>query len=96
MTHKHSPFSFGLWALIALVVGNAIGAGIYTTSGYSLASLGSVEWVLLAWFVAGLIALCGALSYGMLVQNIQESGGEYLYLSRSILPVTNSSESQTL
>ncbi|MEM7359729.1 MAG: amino acid permease [Pseudomonadota bacterium] len=78
---------FGLWTLVALVVGNAIGAGIYTTSGFSLASLGSAEWVLLAWFVAGLIALCGALSYGMLAQNLQESGGEYLYLSRSIHPL---------
>ncbi len=87
MKVKSSHYSFGLWTLVALVVGNAIGAGIYTTSGFSLASLGSIEWVLLAWVVAGLIALCGALSYGMLVQNIQESGGEYLYLSRSIHPL---------
>lgn len=79
--------TFGLWTLVALVVGNAVGAGIYTTSGYSLADLGSREWVMLAWFTAGLIALCGALSYGMLVRGISESGGEYLYLSRSIHPV---------
>ena len=84
MNGKHS---FGIWALVALVVGNAVGAGIYTTSGFSLAALGSREWVMLAWFVAGLIALCGALSYGMLVQGITESGGEYLYLSRSIHPL---------
>ncbi len=80
-------YSFGLWALVALVVGNAVGAGIYTTSGFSLAALGSREWVILAWFIAGLIALCGALSYGMLVQGITESGGEYLYLSRTIHPL---------
>jgi APA family basic amino acid/polyamine antiporter len=79
--------AFGVWTLAALVVGNAIGAGIYTTSGYSLASLGSPEWVLLAWVTAGFIALCGALSYSMLVENLQESGGEYLYLSRSIHPL---------
>lgn len=72
---------------MALVVGNAIGAGIYTTSGFSLAALGSREWVLLAWVVAGLVALCGALSYGMLAQRMQESGGEYLYLHRSIHPL---------
>ena len=82
-----SKSGFGVWTLVALVVGNAVGAGIYTTSGFSLADLGSREWVLLAWFVAGLIALCGALSYGMLVQGITESGGEYLYLSRSIHPL---------
>ncbi|MFT6406990.1 MAG: APA family basic amino acid/polyamine antiporter [Arenicella sp.] len=80
-------YSFSVWTLVALVVGNAIGAGIYTTSGFALADLGSREWVLLAWLVAGLIALMGALSYGMLVQGLAESGGEYLYLSRSIHPL---------
>lgn len=79
--------AFGVWTLIALVVGNAVGAGIYTTSGFSLADLGSREWVLLAWVVAGIIALAGAASYGMLVQGVTESGGEYLYLSRSIHPM---------
>lgn len=85
MTSKAQNFS--VWTLVALVVGNAVGAGIYTTSGFSLADLGSREWVLLAWVVAGLVALAGALSYAMLVQGITESGGEYLYLSRSIHPL---------
>jgi len=79
--------SFSTYTLVALVVGNAVGAGIYTTSGFSLADLGSKEWVILAWFVAGVIALMGAISYGMLVRGITESGGEYLYLSRSIHPL---------
>jgi len=82
-----SQYSFGTWTLVALVVGNAVGAGIYTTSGFALADLGSREWVMLAWFIAGLIAMMGALSYGMLVQGLTESGGEYLYLSRSIHPL---------
>ena len=34
---------FGTYTLVALVVGNAVGAGIYTTSGFSLADLGSKE-----------------------------------------------------
>lgn len=80
-------YSFGVWTLVALVVGNAVGAGIYVTSGFALADLGSREWVMLAWLVGGLIALCGALSYGMLVQGLTDSGGEYLYLSRSIHPL---------
>lgn len=86
MTKKQSN-SFSTYTLIALVVGNAVGAGIYTTSGFSLADLGSREWVILAWFIAGLIALMGAISYGMLVRGLTESGGEYLYLSRSIHPL---------
>lgn len=87
MPEQGQAYSFGLWALVALVVGNAVGAGIYTTSGFSLADLGSREWVLLAWLVGGTIALSGALSYSMLVQKLTESGGEYLYLSRSIHPL---------
>jgi amino acid transporter len=87
MTAVPSKPVFGLWTLVALVVGNAVGAGIYTTSGFALTDLGSREWVLLAWVVAGLIALCGAVSYSMLVRGITESGGEYLYLSRSIHPI---------
>jgi len=83
-TKRHN---FSVWTLVALVVGNAVGAGIYTTSGFSLADLGSREWVLLAWLVAGLVALAGAISYGLLVRGITESGGEYLYLSRSIHPM---------
>lgn len=85
--NKAASHQFGLWTLIALVVGNAVGAGIYTTSGFSLADLGSREWVMLAWFVAGVIAIMGALSYGMLANGITESGGEYLYLARSIHPL---------
>ena len=79
--------TFGVWTLVALVVGNAVGAGIYTTSGFALADLGSREWVVLAWLIAGIIALMGALSYAMLVRHISESGGEYLYLTRSVHPL---------
>jgi APA family basic amino acid/polyamine antiporter len=44
-------------------------------------------FVTAAWVVAGVIALCGALSYGGLVKRMTESGGEYLFLSRVIRPV---------
>ena len=77
---------FGVFTLTMLVVGNAIGAGVYTTSGFALADLGSRNWVMAAWVVGGFIALCGAISYGMLARRLTESGGEYLYLSRSLHP----------
>ena len=64
-----------------------IGAGVFTTSGFSLADLGSRHLVLLAWLVGGLIALCGAISYGGLVARITESGGEYIFLSRVVHPL---------
>lgn len=63
-----------------------IGAGVFTTSGYSLADLGDRRFVMLAWLIGGLIAICGAISYGRLAQRITESGGEYLFLSRLAHP----------
>lgn len=74
-------------SLTALVVAGMIGSGIYTTTGFALADLQSRELVLLAWCVAGLIAICGAVSYGELANRLLESGGEYLYLSRFVHPL---------
>jgi APA family basic amino acid/polyamine antiporter len=64
-----------------------IGAGVFTTSGFALADLGSRSIVLLAWLVGGIIALCGALCYGALARRFPESGGEYLFLSRMVHPL---------
>ena len=77
---------FGLLTLVGLVVANMIGAGVFTTSGFALADLGTPDRVMLAWLTGGLLAVCGALSYGALVRRMTESGGEYLFLSRAIHP----------
>ena len=74
-------------SLTALVVAGMIGSGIYTTTGYALADLQSAEVVLLAWCVAGMIAICGAISYGELASRVLESGGEYLYLTKFVHPL---------
>ncbi|MEJ2604450.1 MAG: APC family permease [Gammaproteobacteria bacterium] len=84
MTDKNP--SLGLWTLAALVVGNMIGAGVFTTSGFALADLGSPAPVLAAWCIGGLLALCGAVSYGALCRLVPGSAGEYLYLSRLVHP----------
>jgi len=72
---------------MALVIGNTLGAGVFTTSGFAMGDLGSPVYVLLAWFIGGLLALCGALSYGALARLMPVSGGEYYFLSRSIHPL---------
>jgi amino acid transporter len=77
----------GLTSAAALVVANMIGAGVFTTSGFALADLGRPETVLLAWAIGGLMALCGALSYGALARRIPESGGEYTFLSKTVHPL---------
>jgi APA family basic amino acid/polyamine antiporter len=63
-----------------------IGAGVFTTSGLLLADLGSPWYVLLVWAVGGVQAILGAICYGALARRIPESGGEYLFLSRTLHP----------
>ncbi|MGI9516285.1 MAG: amino acid permease, partial [Pirellulaceae bacterium] len=77
---------FGLFSAICLVVANMVGAGVFTTSGFSFADLENRQYVMLAWGIGGLIAICGAISYGQLARRITESGGEYLFLSRLVHP----------
>ncbi|MEY3175313.1 MAG: Serine/threonine exchanger SteT [Planctomycetota bacterium] len=82
-----NPARFGLLTLTCVVVASMIGAGVFTTSGFSLAALSSPQLVLTAWGVGGLIALAGAVAYGELSRRLPVSGGEYLYLSRRLHPL---------
>jgi APA family basic amino acid/polyamine antiporter len=59
---------------------------VFTTSGLLIADLGSAWLVLLVWALGGLTALLGALCYGALARHIPESGGEYVFLSRTLHP----------
>ena len=77
---------FGLSSATALVVASMVGSGVFTTGGFLLEALKSPGWVLLAWLIGGVIAGCGALSYGALARRFPESGGEYLFLSRTLHP----------
>ena len=77
----------GLGSATALVVASMIGAGVFTTSGFALADLGSPARVLVAWALGGVTAACGALCYGALGRAIPESGGEYTYLARTLHPL---------
>lgn len=76
----------GFGTAVALVVGNVVGVGVFTTSGFALADLGSREAVLVAWIVGGAAAMCGALSYGALARRLPVSGGEYAFLSATVHP----------
>jgi APA family basic amino acid/polyamine antiporter len=76
----------GLGSATALVIASMVGTGVFTTSGFALEALGRPEAVLLAWVAGGVLAACGALSYGALSRRLPESGGEYLFLSRTLHP----------
>ena len=64
-----------------------IGAGIFTTSGLLMADLRNPLLMIFLWIGGGIIAICGALSYGELGAAIPRAGGEYVFLSKLFHPV---------
>jgi APA family basic amino acid/polyamine antiporter len=77
----------GLFPLTNIVIANMIGAGIFTTSGLLMSDLKDPLVMLGLWAAGGLIALCGALSYGELGAAIPKAGGEYAFLSSLFHPL---------
>ena len=87
MTEDNLQRKLGLFPATNIVVANMIGAGIFTTSGLLMAGLNNPLLMLALWVAGGIIALCGALSYGELGAAMPEAGGEYLFLSRLYHPI---------
>ena len=77
----------GLFPVVNIVVANVVGAGIFTTTGYLMGFLGSAWLMLVLWVVGGIIALCGALSYGELGANYPEAGGDYTFITKLFHPL---------
>lgn len=61
-----------------------VGVGIFTTSGYLAGDLGRPNLVLWIWVVGAVCAFLGAICYSELGINFPSSGGEYVYLTRSL------------
>jgi basic amino acid/polyamine antiporter, APA family len=76
----------GLVTAICLIVANMIGVGVFTSLGYQVLGTKSVFALLALWVVGGVVALCGALTYGELAVAMPRSGGEYNYLSKIYHP----------
>jgi basic amino acid/polyamine antiporter, APA family len=82
---KKQP-QIGLITAAAFVVASMIGTGIFTSLGFQVIYIDSVLSILLLWMVGGILALCGALSYGELGAALPRSGGEYHLLSKIFHP----------
>ncbi|NNC89788.1 MAG: amino acid permease [Akkermansiaceae bacterium] len=70
----------------AIVVGNMIGTGIFTSLGFQVADIRSGFVLMTLWVLGGVFALCGALCYGELAAALPRSGGEYHFLGRIYHP----------
>jgi len=87
MAEEQLQRKLGLFPVTNIVIANMIGAGIFTTSGLLMSGLNNPVLMLVLWGIGGIIALCGALSYGELGAAMPGAGGEYLFLSRLYHPV---------
>ena len=75
--------SLGLLDAVLLVSGSMIGSGIFIVSAGMARNLGSAGWLLMAWFVAGILTVMAALSYGELSAMMPKAGGQYVYIQRA-------------
>lgn len=70
----------GFWPAFALVVGNIIGVGIFTTTGVLAENVGQPFFILVSWLIGALYAYTGAQVYGVLAKDMPYDGGDYIYL----------------
>src|ERR1700731_2707703 len=69
-----------------IVVGSMIGSGIFITSAESARLIGAPGWLLLAWTVAGLLTITGALCCSELATMMPRAGGVYVFLREAYGP----------
>ncbi len=70
-----------------LVAGSMIGSGIFIVAADISRTMGSPFWLIMAWVVAGVLTLLGALAYGELAAMYPRAGGQYVYLRESMGPL---------
>src|SRR4051812_45951614 len=88
MTEEQTTLRRALGPLDAtmIVVGSMIGSGIFITSAESARLVGAPGWLLLAWTVAGLMTLTGALCCAELATMMPRAGGVYVFLREAYGP----------
>jgi APA family basic amino acid/polyamine antiporter len=76
----------GFNTAVSIVIANMIGTGVFTSLGFQVLGIESGFALIILWVVGGILALCGALTYGEIGAAFPESGGEYNYLSKLYHP----------
>src|SRR5688572_27451515 len=71
-----------------IVVGSMIGSGIFITSAESSRLVGSPGWLLVAWALAGVLTITGALCCAELAAMWPRAGGQYVFLREAYGPAT--------
>ena len=76
----------GLLDATMIVVGSMIGSGIFLTSAASARFVGAPGWLLMAWALAGVLTITGALCCAELATIWPRAGGQYVFLREAYSP----------
>src|SRR5207253_4788659 len=63
-----------------IVIGSMIGSGIFLVSAESSKLVGAPGWLLVAWALAAVLTITGALSCAELAAMMPRAGGQYVFL----------------
>ncbi|MEW4564186.1 APC family permease [Bremerella sp. JC770] len=78
--HEHQPRRFGFWAAYFLVVASMVGAGILTSSGFTLHDTANPAGLMVIWTLGGILALCGTVTIAELATMLPRAGSDYLFV----------------
>src|SRR5712691_1013514 len=76
----------GLVDATMIVIGSMIGSGIFITSAESTRLVGAPGWLLVAWALAGVLTITGALCCAELAAMWPRAGGQYVFLREAYGP----------
>ncbi len=88
MTSTALERRLGLVDATMLVVGSMIGSGIFIVSAESARLVGAPGVLLLAWGLAGVMTITGALCCAELAAAMPRAGGQYVFLREAYGPAT--------
>ncbi len=77
---------FGLFDVVALIVGIVVGTAIFKTPSLIFQNVEAPGQGLALWGLGGFLSLCGALCYAELATSLPRNGGDYEYLGRAYSP----------
>src|SRR5580765_6245310 len=86
MTNEKLVRGLGLLDATMIVMGSMIGSGIFITSAESTRLVSAPGWLLLAWVMAGLMTIGGALCCAELAAMLPRAGGQYIFLRQAYGP----------